>query len=338
MSRTLGFVYNLLDKNNNFIKKIKTVKSCNITYSSLSTLKYTATLSMQNDTSINWLNDRIEVVCVIDGQSHPLGKYIIVSPDLKKNESIENREVTMYSPIINLERDKTQNRYYLPIGSDVISEVRRLIGTNPHIIEEGTFTTITAKEYEIGTQLITIINDLLSMINYTSLYVDMGGLMRADKYILPSDRITQIEYLEGKGSILYKDVTDVKNIFDVPNIFVRYTNNPDITPPLVARYENSNIDSETSTANAPPNVNAQEVSDVTDLQTLQDIAKRDAYAASQIFSNLLLDTAINPVHSYLDCIYVKYGDIDNKYIETSWSIECKSGGKMSHTARMVIVV
>jgi hypothetical protein len=336
--RQIGFIYNLLDKNNNFKKRLTGVKGCNITYSSLSTLKYNANLTMNNDASIDWLNDRIQVICRIDGIDYPLGIYIITSPNLNKNEDILSREVTMYSPIVLLERDKVQERYYLPIGTDIIAEIKRLIGANPYNIEDGTYTTISAKEYEIGTPKITIINELLDSINYTSLYMDMSGTMRAKKYILPSDRQIEISYLDGRNSILHKEVTEVKDLFDVPNVFIRYTNNADITPPLVARYENNNADSETSTVNAPINVDAQEVTDVTDLQTLQDITKRDAYNASQIYSNLQFETAINPVHDYMNCVYVKYGDIDYKYIETSWSIDCAVGGKMQHTARRVITV
>jgi len=336
--RGISFTYNLLDKNNNFKKILKNVESCTISYLSLSTQKYTANLKMKDDATIDWLNDRIQVMCKIDNVSSPLGVYIITSPNQSKNETLIIREITMYSPIVLLERDKVQERYYLPIGTNITTEIERLLGTNPYVLEQGTFFTSSTKEYEIGTPKITIINDLLGSINYTSLYIDMGGIMKADKYVLPSDRVFNIEYKEGQGSLLHKEVMVGKDIFNVPNIFIRYTNNADITPPLVARYENYNIDSETSTANAPNNVSAEEVTDVADLQTLQDICKRDAYNASQIYSSLLFSTAINPLHGYMDCIHVAYGDIDNNYIETSWSIDCVVGGKMNHTCRRVVVV
>ncbi|WP_069999450.1 hypothetical protein [Cellulosilyticum sp. I15G10I2] len=334
--RAIDFKYHLLDKNNNLIKPLFNIESCTITYSSLFTLKSTANLKMKNDNSIDFMNDRIKVICRLNNIDYPLGIYIITSPNKDKNEDLIYRDIYAYSPIVLLQRDKMQTRYFLPQGSNIIAEVKRLLGTHSYNIEEGTFISAINKEFEVGTPIIEIINDLLSSINYTSLYVDVNGVFSAKKYVLPSDRNIEIEYKEGKGSILHKTVREDMDLFNIPNIFIRYTNNPNINPPLIARYENNRVDSLTSTVNTSPNVDAQEVVDVVDINVLQDICKKDAYNASQIYSHLEFESAINPVHSYLNCLYVKYGDIDNKYIETSWEIECRVGGRMKHIARRVV--
>lgn len=335
-SRKIQFIYKLLDRNDLEKKLLFNVESCTVTYNSLGRFKNMAQMKLRDDPTIDWLNDRIQIICRLNDVDYKLGIYLISAPSRDKNEQHVTRDVTLYSKLILLDRDKVQDRYFIPKGTNVIAEVKRLIGNNPYRIEDINLVTSTDKEYAIGTPKLDIINELLDCINYNSLTVDVDGYFTTKPYMLPALREVEIEYKAGKGSILHKPIREDLDLFDVPNVFIRYTNNPDITPPLVARYENNNPDSPTSTVNTSINVNAEEVADVSDLATLMAKCKRDAYSATEKYSHIEFETTINPVHDYLNCIYIKYDDIVGKYIETSWEMECKAGGIMKHTCRKAV--
>ena len=335
--RIIKFKYNLLDNTDTFKKQLYNVESCNINYTSLSRFKSSASIKMREDADIDYLNDRIQPIVILDGQEYPLGIYLICSPSRNINSVRITRDITCYSKLQLLDDDKVLERHYVPAGTNVVNEVIRLIGTNSYSLVANTAQTLTSREWEIGTPKLDIINDLLAIINYTSLLVDSFGRFTAYPYVLPTERVHTITYQEGYDSILIPDMTEDFDYFGVPNIFVRYTNNPDINPPLRVVYENNNPSSLTSTVKrGRPIVDPKEVSDVADLVTLTAICKKDAYNASDRYSHLDFETAINPVHGYLDCIWVKCGDINDKYIETSWSMDLKVGGRMKHTARRVV--
>ena len=118
---------------------------------------------------------------------------------------------------------------------------------------------------------------------------------------------------------------------------MKYVNNPD-TPDLIAVYENTNPQSPTSTANRPKNVHSEEVSDVSDVQTLMDMCKRDLENATSKYHKVTIQTAINPEHGYMNTIFLNLNGISGKFTETDWDIDCITGGVMTHQLRESVVV
>jgi len=197
--------------------------------------------------------------------------------------------------------------------------------------------------FEVGTPKIQVINYLLNLINYSSLLTNKSGIFYAQKYVLPSERDIEITYTDDvQTSIVYRDVRQELDLFNVPNIFVRVTNNTAINPPLIALYENNNPDSVASTASRGRRiVDFKEVDNVTDSDTLFAITKKEAYQASDIYESIDIETAINIEHWYLNCIALNLQtyNINDKYIETGWNIDTlKAGGKMKHRLRRIINV
>ncbi|MDY3366751.1 MAG: hypothetical protein SOX52_01440, partial [Zhenhengia yiwuensis] len=199
-------------------------------------------------------------------------------------------------------------------------------------------TTSVTREWEIGTSILDICNDLLQSINYTSLYVNSSGDYIAKPYEMPADRFVDFEYREDDiANIVENNLTSELDYFNVPNVFVKYVNNPD-TPDLIAVYENTNPQSPTSTANRPKNVHSEEVSDVSDVQTLMDMCKRDLENATSKYHKVTIQTAINPEHGYMNTIFLNLNGISGKFTETDWDIDCNTGGVMTHQLRESVVV
>lgn len=343
--RNIEFRYYLLDENDNpklpgnsSTNRLWNVVSGDISYTSLGRLKSSLSVKILEDELLNidYMSDRIKPTVLIDGKEYSLGIYLISSPERTISSIGSERSLTCYSKLKILDNDKVLSRYYVGAGTNVVNEVIRLLGSNPYNIPTSTQTTSTSREWEIGASKLDIINDLLDVINYNTLLVDTEGIFVSYPYKQPEERTHTIEYIEGKDSIISYDMQEDFDFFDVPNVFVRYTNDVDIEPPIVATYPIQTGAEVITLDGRLPNVSAEEVSDISDYETLLAKCKRDAFNNRSVYSHLIFETAINPVHGYLDCIWIKVGDINYKYIETEWSFNLEVGAKMKHTARRVV--
>lgn len=335
------FEYILYSKEGVYIRPLKNVLDAEVSYSSLGRLKSSATITMTDfDDEIDFLNDQIQINCYINEVKHSIGRFLISSP----RRDIQGGEVTRvcdcFSRLLILDEDKLELRKVLLAGTNVIAEVKRILQPFGDIdIPDNALVTSTVREWEIGTPILDIVNDLLASVNYTSLRVDSLGRWKSEAYVVPTERPIQVTYVDNEASIIYRKLSEDIDIFNVPNVVIRYTNDPDINPPLIAKYENNSNYSPTSIqARGRRIVNAEPVSNVADLQTLQDITKRDAYELTDKYSHVEFSTAINPIHDYLTCVYLKCYDIDSKFIETSWSIKCQAGGEMTHRTRRIVAI
>lgn len=343
--RVEEFRYYLLDKNDNpkspgnsSTNRIWNVIEGDISYNSLGRLKSSLSIKIRDEPELNidYMNDRIKVICIIDGIEYQLGVFIISSPGRNISSLETTRTLTCYSKLKLLDNDKVLNRYYIPAGSNVVNQVITLIGNNTCNIHPSESTTSSDHEWEVGTSKLDIINELLDIINYVSLIPDKDGCFISYPYVLPSEREHTIEYIEGKDSIISPDMDEETDFFNVPNIFVRYTNNVDIVPPIIATYPIQNGNEPITIDGRLPNVSCEGVNDISSQSMLYAKCKKDAYNSRSVYSHLKFKTAINPKHGYLDCIFVKCGDINYKYIETSWSFALKAGELMEHTCRRVV--
>lgn len=335
------FKYHLLDEKGKFKKELFNVEDCRISYSSLSRLKQNATITISLGLQESMeTNDRIRVIHTLNGVETVVGTFLISTPTVNLNPFVKTVEIDCYSTLWLLDANKIIKRFSVRRGTNVVNEILRILNeyeVDMEIIPSNK-TTSTNREWEIGTPILDIVNDLLDTINYTSLYVNAFGAFSAKPYVLPQDKEVEFTYDEtDRDNILEDSLQSEIDLFDIPNIFVKYVNNPE-TPNLYGSFENSNIQSPTSTANRPKNVHSEEVQDAADVQTLVDMCKRDAASVANKYHKIEFKTAINPNHGYSNCVYINLNTIKGKFSETSWDMECRTGGTMTHSAREVVLV
>lgn len=340
--REVSFRYDLFDRNDLFKKQLYTVQECTVSYDALSELKSSARLVMADDSSVDYANDRIRVSCSVriraESRSFPMGTFLLSSPARSISDTVVTRDIEAYSKLQIYKDDKVESRWVVSRGTNVVNEVIRLLGTNRYRLPSSGLTLAADREWEIGTDKLTIINDLLEVINYTSLRVSPDGYFEAEPYVLPSERAVDFAYLDDRSSVIGRALSDDIDLFSVPNVFVRYVDNPDAAP-LRSVYVNDNPYSPTSTVSRGRRITScEEVRDVADQTTLDEIARRDAAAASQVYSNVTFETAIMPVHGYLNTIRLHAGGVDGIYQETAWELPCAAGAMMTHTVRKVVQV
>ena len=349
-SRKVAFRYDLLDRDNQKITELKSVISGEVSFNSLAEIKRTAKFKIKEDEQIDWLNDRIQPFILFKMPDNnwvefSMGIFIMSSPTRVYEDNVIVRNVDAYDLSLILKQDKFTDRYSIGKGVryyDVIIKILTGSGININDINIQQTNKVLDRdiEFEIGTEKKIAINQLLTEINYTSLFVDENGIFTSYQYISPSERESEITYKDDEFSVLYPDIQQELDLFDVANVFTVVASNPD-TLPLSYTYTNDNANSITSTVSRQRKiVDYREIENISDMNTLENYVKRIAFEASQIYGHVTFNTAIMPVHGYSNVLNLKNTKmgINDKYSETSWRIPLEAGGKMQHTARKVVNV
>jgi hypothetical protein len=343
-NREISFRYDLLNYNETKIGELTSLGG-NLGLNSLAQIKRKGNFQFKeaelND--VDWLNDKVQPVFILNREHEfELGVFMISSPTRSLRKKSIFRNVECFDTSLVLLEDKFDTRYRVIKGTNYTTAITQIIGSagiwkiNIPFLDA---KIKTDREFEIGTSKLEAVNYLLQEINYTSIWVDELGNFTANPYILPNDRIVEYSYKNDDMSIILPD-TSVEEIdlFSVPNKWVVVATNPE-TESLVSKYTNDNGGSPTSTVNRRRTiVDFREVDDIANQSILDDYVRRIAYEASNVYGKFIFDTAIMPHHSYMDALFCEHTDlgINNKYIETSWEMDLRAGGKMRHSARRVI--
>ena len=347
-SRVIKFRYDLLNRQEIKIGTLDNVVSGEVSMASLATdIKRTARINMKDNKDIDWLNDRVQPFCMLkmpDGWVEwSLGIFLLNSPKKREQNKQIYRGIEAYDGLQVLLDDKFDSRYTIASGTKYITAINNIfftLGITKVNIPNTDLTLAITKEFEIGTPKLRAINELLGELNYTSLWVDERGYYTAMPYIIPSDRAIDYQYKDDELSVIYNGLEEELDLFSVPNKFVVVQSNAE-TEPLTSAYTNENPASITSTLSRGRTiVDVREVDNIADQTALDNYTKRIAFEASQVYGHIEFETAIMPMHSYSDLLQIQYSGlgINDRYVETNWTIPLTVGGRMKHSGRKVVAI
>lgn len=350
-SRVIDFRYDLLDVYENKIGELEDIMQGRVSLNSLAkNSKRIGNFSARENIlkDVDWLNDRVQPFIMFkmpDGGfiEYPLGIFLLSSPTRKRNKGNIHRSVEVYDGLKILLDDKFDRRYIVRAGTNYIKIITDILldaGITKINLENTDDVLRNTKEFEVGTEKLISINELLKEINYTSLWVDENGYFTSSKYILPNEREIEYRYEDNDKSVILPGIEEILDLFSVANKFIVVASNPE-APVLKSEYVNQNPRSLTSTYNRKRQiVDYREVEDIANKQALDAYVKRIAYEASQIYGHVNFQTALMPFHSHSDVLHLvsKSLGIDEKYIETSWEMNLSKGGSMRHSTRRVIQI
>ncbi|NUK30991.1 hypothetical protein HT574_13115 [Parageobacillus sp. VR-IP] len=345
--RHFKFRYDLLDMNDNKIGELDSVVDGEVSMASLDSIKRTARFKIKDKGDINWLTDRIQPFALLrmrDGKyiEFPLGIFLLSSPTRKDENKSVYRDVEAYDGLLILRDDKFDTRYTIPAGTNyrqAVIDILASAGITKHNIEQTDKVLPVDVEFEPGKEKLKAINELLTAINYTPLHVDVYGYFTSMTYRSPSIRTAEYTYKDDELSIIYAGMEEELDLFNVPNKWVVICSNAEQS--LMSSYTNSNPNSPTSTVNRGRTiVDYREVTDIADQQSLDAYVQRIAFEASQVYGKLTFETALNPLHDYMDVLEVDYSPlgIKGKYVETGWTMPLKAGARMKHEVRKVVSI
>lgn len=348
--RVIKFRYDLLDKNEAFKKTLDTVQpGTEIQMSKDSEIKRIAKFNILDDGSIDWLNDRIQPFFLLKMPGDnwiewPLGIFLLPSPKRKDDHNKVYREIEAYDGNLILQQDKFSYAPYFAAGTKYIDAIKQILagaGITKINIEDSSEALQTDREWDIGTSRLTVINSLLKEIAYTDIWVDERGYFTASKYVSPSIRAEEYLYKDDDLSIIYPEVEEDCEIFNVPNQWTVTATNSE-TAPLSSTYTNDNPNSPTSTVNRGRTISADPVTIdyVASQSALNDYVKMIADKDNQVNGEIDFNTALMPMHSFDDVLRLEYSplNIANKYEELGWTMVLKKGEKMKHQLRKVVQV
>ncbi|WYD68250.1 hypothetical protein [Bacillus phage PK1] len=298
---------------------------------------------------VDWLNDRIQPFVMFqmpDGGfvEFSLGIFLLSSPVRKDQNGQVVREVEAYDGLIILDQDKFTDRHYIKAGTTYESAVRQILQsagiTKINIDIPSGERLPNDKEYATGDTKLTAINDLLTAINNTPLWVDSSGYYRSSRYERPEDKPVGYVYSDQELSIIREEAEEEFDLFDVANSWVITVSNPE-SEPMTSRKDNNNPDSPTSIPSRGRRiVDFREVEDIASQAALDSYTERIASEASQVYGRAKFKTPIMPFHEYYDAIVFQYEPlgINDKFMETDWTIPLEAGAMMEHEVRKVVSI
>ena len=291
-------------------------------------------------------SDELRPWMSVDGVETSLGIYQATTASKKGSAGSMRIEIEAYDRCWRVYTQKTETLLHLSAGASYLTEIRKLLttcGVTLVIATPNDAVLATDREdWDIGTSYLTIVNALLSEINYESLWFDADGVCRLEPYQGPSAAI--IDWRYGTTDLflpekhLGQNWSDETDIFDAPNVFVVTCNNPDLDAAMVATAVNDNPASKKSTFKRGMRITSVErVDNIASQEELQ------AYANKRRNESLLAARAITfytlnePGHGVGDILALTHDDLGGIYLETGWSITMQAGSLMTHSAKRTVI-
>lgn len=212
------------------------VESGSVTLSATSRLRASGQLSLtETAQEIDWFNMHARVDYVPVGmEGWPVATFVMSSPTRSVNDHRVTRDVELLSTLAYLDRMSTDRieqvendhltdgkwslikRYAakaknLRIGFTKFGDYGFVGG--PSLINE-------AIAYDVGTNILTMLNDCARLVGWGALTPDPYGVITGGPYIRPSRRPVSYVFREGDTAIHSADWTIDRDLFAVPNVVV----------------------------------------------------------------------------------------------------------------------
>jgi hypothetical protein len=239
--------------------------------------------------------------------------------------------------------DCVTTRYTVASGANVIAEVKSLLtgaGITATNLTPSSKTLPAARDWDPGTPKLEIINDLLHAIAYDDLWFDGDGVAVAAPYVSPAQRASAYTYRDDGQSVMFPEVEQSLDLWNVPNRWVRYVSESDVVT-MRSEYTNSSASSPTSTVSRGRTITSVASADAVDQASLDAIVQRAAFESSQVYEVVQLATAVMPMHAHRDVLTMTYSGMDipaQTYEEIAWGFELKAGANMKHAIRRIVTV
>lgn len=212
------------------------VESGSVTLSATSRLRASGQLSLtETAQQIDWFNMHARVDYVPVGmEGWPVATFVMSSPTRSVNDHRVTRDVELLSTLAYLDRMSTDR--IEQVENDHLSDgkwslIKRYAAKaknlrmgftkfgdygfvgGPSLINE-------AITYDVGTNVLTMLNDCARLVGWGALTPDPYGVITGGPYIRPSRRPVSYVFREGDTAIHSADWTIDRDLFAVPNVVI----------------------------------------------------------------------------------------------------------------------
>lgn len=291
----------------------------------------------------NFLTDQIRPELIIDGVPHALGVFLAASVREAEDEATKGLQIEAYDRCWQVDTTTTETILSLAAGTNYLTAVKTLLAGAGITLSIETPTTATLAErredWDVGTSYLTIINDLLSEINYNPLWFDAAGSAILEPASVPT--AANVEHtLDSSNvqSLMLPSLTRETDVYSAPNVFLVICSNADKSGPMWAKSENTNPQSPLSIAQRGRRImSVQRVNNIASQAELQAYADRLRDESMITGETIVAKTALLPGYGVADVTALHYGDLNAVCIERAYEMELDVGGTMTHTLERVVV-
>lgn len=298
------------------------------------------------DAEVNWLADEIRPELVIDGVIHPLGIFLPATVQESKGQAgtqLRSLHVEAYDRCWMVRDHYTESTTYFAAGTNYGTAIESLLTAAGIALISAAPTSATLAEaredWNIGTSYLTIVNQLLSEINYNPLWFDGDGTAIVEPASVPvASSIRHTIDLSNHGVLARPGIQRSTDIYSAPNVFICVCSNADKSGPMVARSENTNPQSQLAIQRRGRRiakvVQVNNIADQAELQAYADRLRNESMITSE---TILLSTGLLPGYGVDDVVGLIDGEDMSICIERGWSMELRPGGRMQHTLEKVVI-
>ena len=293
--------------------------------------------------AVDWMADRIRPEITIDGVTYALGVFLPASVQVQENETQRWVTIEAYDQCWILRDTKTEDLLYFASGTNYLTAVQSLLTAAGIGLINMTPTTATLTEdredWDIGTSYLSIVNQLLSEINYNPIWFNQYGSAILEPASVPTSENVdhRLDDTDVRSLILPK-ISRETDIYAAPNVFIAICSNPDKSGDMVARSENTNPQSTLSIPRRGRRiVTVEKVDNIASQAELQAYADRLRNESMISGETIEITTGLLPGYGVRDVIALRYGDLFTLCLEHSWTMQLQVGGSMQHSLEKVVI-
>lgn len=294
--------------------------------------------------AIDYMRDEIRPVMILDGVETPLGVFRAATMTARDDGAGAIwDEIEAYDRGVALTWAKTETRWYKPAGASYRDAVLELLvgdGIGTAFMSPTDAVLQTAREWDVGTTHLEIINELLAELNYDPIWFDGYGSAQMRAYAAPgADAIAHTWSDVQRVKVLRPGYTATRDVFDAPNVFICRVTNPEYETTMQAVAVNDAPDSALSVI-----ARGIRIPEVTDVDNISSADALQAYADMLCAESRMIDEMVQaetlplPGHGVGDVVALTLGELTGIFREESWTMRLSAGEPMVHTLRRVIAV
>lgn len=290
----------------------------------------------------DWFADEIQPILVIDGIEHALAVLAPASVTPYETATSKLMAIEAYDRSWRVRDSYIETRLFLASGVNYITAIEQLLSAASISSVLATPTSATIPEnrsdWDLGTSYLTIINELLSEINYNPLWFNADGVAILEPVSVPTaNNIAHTLDADNVKSLMLPQISRETDVYSAPNVFLCLCSNPDKSDLMTATAENTNPESPLSIQRRGRRivrvVTVNNVASQTELQSYADRLRNESLIGGETIS---VSTALLPGFGVADVVALHYGDLAALCIERAFEMELRVGGNMRHTLDKVV--
>ena len=297
--------------------------------------------SFRHNDAVDLLRDELQPIVILDGIEYPVGVYRPATVRQVKQDGVLLDEIEAYDRALLLSWAKLESRAYHASGSSYSSIINGYLtaaGIAMTMFAPTTATLGSAREWDVGTSYLQIINELLDELAYDHLWFNNRGYAMLQPYAAPG--VSNIAHTFGANAfrLLSPSYSRETDIYSRPNVFIVIRTSPDYTTALTATAVNDNPMSELSTVRRGVRIpEVYRVDNIASQAALQTYANKLRDRGMEASETLQISTAIVPDHQVGDTVALTDADVAGLYRESGWSFSMEAGSQMTHKLERTVL-